>query len=320
MAVISSVLRADDAGSPDRAARLLEPIARGHPHHARVQQLACYVALRRRPRSSDTARTCRDAAALPGAKAEAMLLAAQSALAMRDRPSAVAHLVRAEPKLLADGAPEASWLRAAQLYDGAATCSGAERALLHVRDAKKTAQIRTDCRSLRRLVALPATGIATEREHEYVSLVQRAQQEALGDRSGEAMSSLRSLEQGFPGAPGAAVIACLVDGRSKPAAVARRSCEAARSAAPEAFLPRYVLGLVACAEGRYADARAELERALELEDSTTNAWSTLAAVYRKLGDDRAAADLGARYRKRFGATLQPAIWPSGWPAPKPAAG
>jgi predicted Zn-dependent protease len=318
-ATIAKVLRADDAGTPERAARLLVPVAAAHPGNARVQQLACYLALRSRPRDSGTARTCRDAAALPGARGEALLLAAQSALATGDRTSAVVQLSRAEAKLLADSAPKATWLRAAQIYDGAGTCSGAERALTHAADEPGAAQILSDCRRLRRLAALPASGIAIEREHEYVSLVQSAQREALSGRRSDAVRDARSLEKTFPGAPGGAVIACLVEGMSKTTAAARKSCEGAREAAPEAFLPRYVLALLDCAEGRFPDARVHLAFALELDDSTTNAWATLAAVQGKLGEDRAAADLAARYRKRFGADLKPAMWPSGWPRPKVSA-
>jgi hypothetical protein len=140
-AAIAKVLRADDAGTPDAAARLLAPVAAAHPCNARVQQLGCYLALRSRPRTSETARTCRDAAALRGATGEAMLLAAQSALAVGDRSSAVVHLSRAEQRLLADSAPKASWLRAAQLYDGAGTCTGAERAVAHAADVPGAAQI-----------------------------------------------------------------------------------------------------------------------------------------------------------------------------------
>ena len=149
--------------------------------------------------------------------------------------------------------------------------------------------------------------------------MQSAQREALSGRQADAVRSARSLEKTFPGAPGGAVIACLVDGRSKTTMAARKTCEAARDAAPEAFLPRYVLGLLDCAEGRLAEARLHLVTALELDDSTTNAWATLAAVHGKLGEDRAALDLAARYRKRFGAELKPAMWPSGWPRPKVSA-
>ena len=240
-----------------------------------------------------------------------MLLAAQSALATSDRTSAVAHLARAEAKLQAGGA-EASWLWAAHLYDGASTCSGAERALAHVKGSD-VSQIRDECKRLRRLVAMPAKGVATE--HEYVGVVQRAQQEALLGRHTDAMRDARSLQETFPGTPGGAVIACLVDGQQKPAGEARKSCESARGAAPEAFLPRYVLGLLHCAEGHFADARTELESALALEDSTTSAWASLAAVYDQLGDGASAKALAARYRTRFRSTLRPAIWPAGWPHP-----
>jgi predicted Zn-dependent protease len=315
LVTIAKVVRADDAGTPDRAGRLLAPVARAHPRNARVQQLACYLAVRQRPRATETARACQKAAVLPGASTEAVLLAAQSALATGDRKAAIAHLSRVETKLLADGKPMSSWVWAAQIYDGASTCSGAERALSHAPDAPVAPQILADCKRLRRLVALPATGVPVEREHEYVSVFQRAEQEALRGRSTEAMRSAHVLHESFPGTPGGAVLSCLVDGRTKPVEAARKSCEAARSAAPEAFLPRYVLGLLACAEGRYGDARVELKAALDIEDSTTTAWASLAAVHGKLGEDAAAADLAKRYRARFGDRLRPALWPSGWPKP-----
>ncbi|TMB25999.1 MAG: hypothetical protein E6J62_07715 [Deltaproteobacteria bacterium] len=180
----------------------------------------------------------------------------------------------------------------------------------------ESSQILADCKRLRRLVALPARGIPLDREHEYVSAFERARQEALSGRHEEALREADALQKTFPGTPGAAVIACLVDGRQKPPGVARKACESARSAAPEAFLPRYVLGLLRFAEGRIAEARAELESALDLEDSTTSAWSSLAAVYEKLGDQASAKDLAARYRARFGSDLQPALWPAGWPHSK----
>jgi predicted Zn-dependent protease len=148
-----------------------------------------------------------------------------------------------------------------------------------------------------------------------VSVFQRAQQEALLGRHADAMREARSLQKTFPGAPGGAIIACLVDGQQKPAGEARKSCESARSAAPEAFLPRYVLGLLHCAEGHLADARHEFESALALEDSTTSAWASLAAVYDQLGDGASAKALAARYRARFHSALRPAIWPAGWPHP-----
>jgi len=310
---IAEILRADDAGNPERAARLLVPIAEAHPRNARVRQLACYLSMRRRPRATETARACREAAALPDSSAEANLLAAQSALATGDRSSAVGWLSQAEARLQTGGTP-ASWLWAARLYDGASTCSGAERALTHVASAD-AAPIVADCKRLKRLVPLPP-GIPIEREHEYVTAFQKAEREALRGHGANALREADALRKSFPGAPGASVITCLVESQKKPAAVARKSCESARSAAPEAFLPHYVLGLLRFADGQIAEARAELKQALDLEDSTASAWSSLAAVYRKLGDEASVKDLAARYRARFGGDLQPALWPAGWSHPK----
>lgn len=91
-----------------------------------------------------------------------------------------------------------------------------------------------------------------------------------------------------------------------------RSRESAARAAPEAFFPRYFLGLIAGAERRFRDAQADLARALELDEGTYDPWVSLASVDESLGDTAALEALKARYRKRFGVELKPALWPSAW--------
>src|SRR5207302_816780 len=62
------------------------------------------------------------------------------------------------------------------------------------------------------------------------------------------------------------------------------------------------------------DAQADLVRALELDDGTYEPWVSLASVDESLGEMAALEELKARYRKRFGAELRPALWPSAWEA------
>ena len=108
------------------------------------------------------------------------------------------------------------------------------------------------------------------------------------------------------------MIHCLLHGRARSFAAAKLACESAARAAPEAFFPRYFLGLIAGSERRFRDAQADLVRALELDDGTYEPWVSLASVDESLGEMAALEELKARYRKRFGAELKPALWPSAW--------
>ncbi|MGZ6143232.1 MAG: hypothetical protein ACXWLM_07830, partial [Myxococcales bacterium] len=71
-------------------------------------------------------------------------------------------------------------------------------------------------------------------------------------------------------------------------------------------------GLVASAESRWAEARAAMRRALEIDGGTPQIWASLAAVEERLGHPAAVRDLSTRYSARFGGPLRPALWPAGW--------
>ena len=168
---------------------------------------------------------------------------------------------------------------------------------------------------MRRLAALPRdAAVAPEREHEYVDAVLGAQRDVRAGRLDRARAAAKDLAAKFPGAPGATVIHCLLHGRARSFAAAKLACESAARAAPEAFFPRYFLGLIAGSERRFRDAQADLVRALELDDGTYEPWVSLASVDESLGEMAALEELKARYRKRFGAELRPALWPSAWEA------
>ncbi len=122
------------------------------------------------------------------------------------------------------------------------------------------------------------------------------------------------LAKDFPGTPAAAVVECRARSRSREIAATRNACATAAEGAPGAFLPQYILGLVASAELRWGDADAAMRRALEIDGSTREIWASLAAVQQRLRAAAALRDLKAQYRVRFGATLAPALFPAGWTA------
>ena len=250
----------------------------------------------------------------PGGDSPVANLALAHALLDRDdRAGAAVALARAESAFDKGSAPPDLWLALAQGYGRAEICSAAERTAARAGGQPGAKEIVHECARLRRLAALPRdAAVAPEREHEYVAAVLEAQRDVRAGRLDQARAAAMDLAAKFPAAPGAAVIHCLLHGRARAFSAAKRTCESAARAAPEAFFPRYFLGLIAGAERRFRDAQADLARALELDDGTYDPWVSLASVDQSLGDTAALEELKARYRKRFGAELRPALWPSAW--------
>ena len=245
----------------------------------------------------------------------ANLALAHALLDRDDRAGAAVALARAESALGEGSAPPDLWLALAQGYGRAEICSAAERTAARARGQPGAKEIAEECARVRRLAALPqGAALAPEREHEYVEAVLAAQRDVRDGRLDRARAAAKELAAKFPAAPGATVIHCLLHGRARAFSAAKAACESAARAAPEAFFPRYFLGLIAGAERRFRDAQADLVRALELDDRTYDPWVSLAAVDETLGEMAALEELKARYRKRFGAELRPALWPSAWSA------
>jgi predicted Zn-dependent protease len=266
----------------------------------------CYLMQSRSPRASETLAACRQATADPGAPLEGRLLLGRVLIARKEISEAVALLERAEMQLSTAGVTDTdTWVYLAQLFDRADTCTGAERVAKRVPLDPGAVQVMKDCAHQRRSVALPANtkGVPLEREHAYVEAVQRAQRDVDAGRVQRARVQAQELERIFPGSPGAALINCLSDGRENSSVRVKVSCAGANAAAPEAFAPWLLLGIVAGTEKRWDDARNLLQRAIELDDGVVEAWRRLAVVYNHLGDATSLAELKSRYHARFGGVL-----------------
>ena len=295
------------------AAALLAPLARRYPQDARVQAFSCSLGQAREPRSAGTLAVCQGAARLPDVPIEIRLVLAGVLLDRQDRAGAVIALGRAESALRESTAPPELWLALAQGFGRAEICSAAERTAARARGQPGAKEIAAECSRLRRVAALPRDApVAPEREHDYVQAVLDAQSDVRYGRIDRARAAAKGLAAKFPGTPGAEVVHCLLHGRARAFAAAKAVCESAARAAPEAFFPRYFLGLIAGTERRFRDAQAHLTRALELDDATYDPWVSLAAVDESLGETAALEELKARYRKRFGSELRPALWPAAW--------
>ncbi|HEX9578985.1 MAG TPA: hypothetical protein VF993_14625, partial [Myxococcales bacterium] len=300
------------AGDAAGAWALLAPIAQRYPRLEPVQEFACTLAAE--GKAGDAAAVCAGAAALPGSQPRTSIFAAALLLDAGGRSEALRLLQRAEEKLPA--AEAEAWLVLAQQYERGSACFGAERAARRATGLAAADAIVTACAHARHFVGFPrdAAALSAEREPDYVAAVQAAQEDIDAGRYERALFRAEELRRNFPRTPGAALIECRARSRGRAIDLTRTACSAAAEAAPDAFLPQYILGLVAAEEGRWTDAARSMQRAIQIDDGTPQVWASLAAVSVKLRDARSVQDLSVRYQKRFQVRLQPALWPAGWAA------
>jgi hypothetical protein len=288
---------------------LLQPLVERYPTSSQIQDLACEMLQESGASPAALVDRCARAAALPDVSASILLVTAQLHLAAGNPSAALPVLARAESKV----SEPSAWVWLGQLQLAAGAISAAERAAAHA-PQREAAQLRAGCSRTRRFVGFPKAGVAGDREASYVSSALAAHQDIDHHRLPEALKRAAQLALSFPDAPAAAIIECRAKSRGTTLASIQMSCTAAANADSEAFLPRYILGLVAGARHRWGEAEVAMRRALELDETTQEVWASLAAVQRSMRATAALRALEARYKARFGATLTPALFPEGWAA------
>lgn len=303
--------RREKLGDAAGALQLLLPLVDRHPRAAAVQELACAALQESGAPRAALLTGCLRAAQLPDASVQAILLAAQLQVGGPTPADALPLLARAEPKLPAQ---PALWVWLAQLHFAAGAISAAERDLGHAPGEKSTAAIALACARTRRFVGLPEAPLPLEREAAYVAAALAAHDRVDRRDLEGALAGAAQLDQDFPGTPAAAIIDCRVRSRGGNKSAIEAACAAASRGAPAAFLPQYILGLVASARSRWPEADAALRRALLLDDTTPEVWASLAAVQERLRAAAALRELKARYQERFKMRLRPALFPAGWTA------
>jgi predicted Zn-dependent protease len=308
---LEEATRLEKSGNAGRALRSLMPLIDRYPRSDEVQGLACTLLQETGASQGSTLTGCARAAALPDAPPEVLLLTAQLQLGAGKPAEAMPLLSRVETKLKQE---PAAWLWLAQLQLAAGSISAAERAVAHASGQKGAELIAAECARTRRFVGLPKDPLSPERETAYVAAALAAHDRIDRRDLAGARQRAAQLAQDFPGAPAAKIVECRALSRGKDIAAMQTACAAAAAGAPEAFLPQYILGLVASAKAKWTDADAALRRALEIDGGTREVWASLAAVQQRLHAAAALRDLRSKYQVRFGASLAPALFPAGWAA------
>jgi tetratricopeptide (TPR) repeat protein len=308
---MEEVAAREKSGDYRRALQLLTPLIDRYPRSQQVQGLACALLEESGASPGSMREGCARAARLPDASAQVLLLTAQLQQGEGNSAEALPLLARAEGLV----SPEPSaWLWLAQLQLAAGAISAAERAVARASGQKGAEQIAAACARTRWFVGFPKEPLPPEREAAYVATALAAHEQIDRRNPVGARERAAQLAKDFPGTPAAAVIECRARSRGKDVAAIRTACQAAADGAPGAFLPHYILGLVASAMARWTDADAAMRRALAIDGSTPEVWASLAAVQQRLRAADGLRDLKSRYRERFGATLAPALFPAGWAA------
>ncbi len=309
---LQKVLALETAQDYARADALLQPLVEHYPSSDEIQDLACTLAQERGAPPATALAACARAAKLPGAPPHILLLAAHLLLGDGQRAEAVPLLTRAEAKV---GQSPESWMYLAELQFEAGACSAAEASAARAKGQKPADQVAQECRRIRRRIGYPAQAALTaEQESGYVSAALAAHEKIDQRHLDAALVAAKALRSAFPQMPAGAVAECRARSRMRDLDAIRRACTEAEALAPDAFYPRYVVGLLASRDRRWADAASALRSALELDDSAPQIWQSLAAVEEKRHDAAAVQDLQRRFRAKFNAALRPALWPAGWVA------
>jgi tetratricopeptide (TPR) repeat protein len=249
-----------------------------------------------------------------GPAAQALFSKATALLGREDLAAtdeAVLLLLDVEQALVSGNADAQAFSDLAAAFGRAHDCTGAERAAKRAGPAGEG--VLSVCANQRRRASLRAgePTVPEKREHRYVAAFEQARAQLDRGQLDAAVALAEDLTRRFPGSPARSVITCFARTRQGKRGPARAACTEACAAAPEAFAPRYLLGLVEAAAHEWEPARDDFEKALALDDNPYDAWASLLAVLEKLKDRAAAGALRDRHRQRFGAPVTPVLIPPG---------
>ena len=290
-----------DRGDVAGAWALIEPLSRTAKDDPVVQGYACHVAAQRASRAEETVTLCRAAVSMDQAMPSTRLALAHVHLVRKESTSALQVLQPVEAVLEKDpGAGSDQWLALGQTYQRAGALTAAERVAAKAGQGPAVQQLLRDCRQDRRRLAV--FSVEPAREAAYVEAMRTAQGEVERSRLSKARTLARDLEKRFPGAPGGALLGCLMEAKASSLTKTQAACARASAAAPELIDPHYWLGLVSLQQNHWPEARAELTKACDLDESG-DYWWRVGSWYQQTHDSKALAELRERYRARFGREL-----------------
>jgi hypothetical protein len=291
----------------DGAARELAPLLSAYPQAAQLHLLACEIEIHRGDVKAPSAvAACDRAAAVTTDPGPALEVAGYRRFA-GDPAGARAALAGAEARLAAlpPGAAAGGWLRLARHYHEEEAVTWAETAAAHAGDSDAARDI---------------TGWAAMTRIRYGIPRDRARYKLVPDDDAAALAAVRDVlakvnrgdfaaanraaaaaEKRWPGLPGVLAARCDLELRRDAIAAARGLC--AKAIAGGSSWATYLAGAIELQVGNHAAAVARLRAAIALDPTLSQAWSTLAKIFRRRNAIADLDQLHRDYRAQFGSEL-----------------
>jgi hypothetical protein len=295
-------------GKLDEAVAELEPLIAAYPANANLRILLCQIELKRGGPSAEPAqKACDRAVDLAGGDPKPHIWIASAFLANHDIAGARKQLLLAEAKVPNLAAPNDGWLELARAYQGMGAIAWAEAAIGKTGAGEH--EIIAWAKTTRARYGVPATGkyaVAPEEEAAAVTAVRQILDAVYANKFSDAEKAARAAEKKWPKLPGLAAARCDLELRQEQVDAAKRKCNTAIAAYPDASWAQYLAGII---ELRKTSAAAttsgidHLKLAIAADPELGQAWRALAKAYARAKDDDALKQLGADYQARFGQAL-----------------
>lgn len=291
------------------AARELAPLLAAYPQAPQLHLLACQIEIQRADVKAPRAvAACDRAAALSADPAPALEVAGYRRFA-GDAAGARATLAGAEARLAAlpPDAAAAGWLRLARHYRDHEAVTWAETAAAHAGDSDTAKEIAGWAALTRIRYGIPRDGasyrLAPDDDAAALAAVRDVLAKVNRGDFAAATAAAAVAEKRWPGLPGVVAARCDLELRRGAVAAARALC--AKAIAGGSSWATYLAGAIELQVGSRAAAIARLRGAIAIDPALSQAWLTLAKIFRR---SNAIADLDQihrDYRAQFGSELPP---------------
>jgi tetratricopeptide (TPR) repeat protein len=309
-----STLTADDQDALKRASKLFDdhhleealalvrPVAERNPDDPRAQGMLCAFRIAQRAPAREIVGQCAYATELDPDNVP--LLAGVALLQVElDAPHSFEALAKVRKRAMEKAAPAATWANLAGGWVRAQYVTFAEEAAERAGPVPGMNEVTDWARSTRRWLGLPPDagtyGVSPEQEQEYLTTLREGFEAAEARKVSAAVLALQEVQKRFPKAPGTLALACGIYPVVGMWSDARRACRESVRVWDEVIPGQLGCALIAARMGAWDEARTHFERAIALDPSKEQLWTTAEDAYRKGGRAQWLADLRHRHRERF---------------------
>jgi len=292
---------------PDAAAAELASLLAAYPANPRLLLFRCRLEVRRSDVKDRKAVAACDRAASLSSDIGPALEVAELRRSNGDTSGARATLAAAESRLARLPAEQAapSWLQLAQHYKEGEAVTWAETAATRAGDGAR--DILDWAQETRIRFGIPRDAaryrLAPDDDAAALAAVRDVLTKVYKDEFGAASKAAAVADKRWPGLPGLLAARCDLELRRDAIAAARQLCKRAMDGGSS--WATYLTGMIELRGGSQRAAVAGLRKAIELDPTLGQAWSTLAKIFRRSNAIADLDQLHRDYRAQFHAELPP---------------